>query len=348
MSRFIQLTLKTAFILSLVVVSFSYSNAQTPVLWGNLESGSYGVGFKFIYQQDYSRGWKVTEDSNGYPLATGRGRPVRISVWYPAKRQGNAPKMLYRDYMASTARNAAFTELNSLLEKRDVGNLRANLKAEEFDALTKMQTAAVLNAAPQNGAFPLLVYSAGLNNSSQDNFVLCEYLASHGYVVITVPQLGTTSLDVNLKFPSAADLEKAQSYGLGENFRLITSDQVGSEHIDLFKLMRLADVFALPSYLEGLPISIIEAMGLGIPTISTKINAIPEAVKHLQTGLLIEAGNSIALRDAIQELKDNDELRENLSKNGRKYVLEKFNEKTVAKIAIETYIEAYQQRVKDN
>ncbi|MDQ3061305.1 MAG: glycosyltransferase family 4 protein [Acidobacteriota bacterium] len=148
--------------------------------------------------------------------------------------------------------------------------------------------------------------------------------------------------------PSAADLEKAQSYGLGENFRFITSDQVGSEHIDLFKLMRLADIFALPSYLEGLPISIIEAMGLGIPTISTEINAIPEAIKNLQTGLLIEAGNSIALKNAIQKLKDDDELRESLSKNGREYALAKFNEQTVAKIAVESYIEAYQRRIKDN
>jgi len=148
--------------------------------------------------------------------------------------------------------------------------------------------------------------------------------------------------------PSSADLKKADEYGLGENFRFITSDQVGGEHIDLFKLMRLADVFALPSYLEGLPISIIEAMGLGIPTISTQINAIPEAIKHLQTGVLIEAGNSIALKDAIQELKDSDELRKRLSKNGREYVLEKFNEKTVAKIAVGSYVEAYRQRMNDN
>ena len=72
----------------------------------------------------------------------------------------------------------------------------------------------------------------------------------------------------------------------------LSSDQIGTEHVDLFKLLRLADVFALPSYVEGLPISIIEAMALGIPTISTNINAIPEAIKHLETGILIEAGNS--------------------------------------------------------
>ncbi|MDQ3818164.1 MAG: tetratricopeptide repeat protein [Acidobacteriota bacterium] len=115
--------------------------------------------------------------------------------------------MLYKDYMPSGVGNATFAELNALLAKRDIDNLRSNLKGQEFDSLMLMRTAATQNAEPQNGAFPLIVYSAGLNNSSQDNVVLCEYLASHGYVVVTVPQLGPTSLDVNLRFQSPLDLE---------------------------------------------------------------------------------------------------------------------------------------------
>ena len=103
MSKFTPLMLKTILNLLFVIVVSSYSNAQTLALSGELEAGSYGVGFKFIYQQDYSRGWKATEDSNGYPQAEGRSRPVRISVWYPAERQTNNLKMLYRDYMPSTA-----------------------------------------------------------------------------------------------------------------------------------------------------------------------------------------------------------------------------------------------------
>lgn len=141
--------------------------------------------------------------------------------------------------------------------------------------------------------------------------------------------------------PSDEDLEKAQKYGLGENFVFLSSDQVGKEHVDLFKLMRLADVFALPSYLEGLPISIIEAMALGIPTISTDINAIPEAIIHLETGLLIKPGDVEDLKNAILKLKNDKRLREKLSKNGREYVLEKFIETEVAKIAVETYLESY-------
>lgn len=140
--------------------------------------------------------------------------------------------------------------------------------------------------------------------------------------------------------PDKNDLEKAENFGLGENFVLITSDRVGEEHIDLFKLMRLADIFALVSFQEGLPISLLEAMALKIPSISTNVNAIPEAVKHLETGWLIEAGDVENLSNAMLELKNNDNLRQKLSENGRNHVLLNFNEKKVAQIALENYRKA--------
>ena len=140
--------------------------------------------------------------------------------------------------------------------------------------------------------------------------------------------------------PTEEDLEKTKTFGLGEAFIFITSDRVGKEHIDLFKLMRAADIFVLPSYLEGLPISLLEAMALGIPSVSTDVNGIPEAIKHLETGYLIEPGNALELVEAIRQLKENKSLREKLSKNGREFVLENFNENTVAEIALERYLEA--------
>lgn len=144
--------------------------------------------------------------------------------------------------------------------------------------------------------------------------------------------------------PSTEEFAKAESYGLGENFIFLSSDQIGSEHVDLFKLMRLADVFTLPSYLEGLPISIIEAMALGIPTISTNINAIPEAVKHLETGILIEPGDSEALKNAVQILKDDKKLRDRLAQSGREFALKNFDEKTFVKLAVASYIEAFERK----
>ena len=60
-----------------------------------------------------------------------------------------------------------------------------------------------------------------------------------------------------------------------------------------------ADVFILPSYNEGLPIAILEAMSYGMPIISTKVGGIPEVVKPDINGKLIEPGDLIAIRDSI-------------------------------------------------
>lgn len=142
--------------------------------------------------------------------------------------------------------------------------------------------------------------------------------------------------------PTETDLEKARNHGLGENFIFITSDQVGREHIDLFKLMRLADLFALVSFQEGLPISLLEAMALGLPSISTNVNAIPEAIRHLETGWLIEPGDALGLARAFRELKSDPALRKTLGSKGRELVLEKFDERVVAQIALESYQRAFE------
>ncbi len=138
------------------------------------------------------------------------------------------------------------------------------------------------------------------------------------------------------------DLDKIKNFKLGESFTLLNSEQVGSEHIDLFKLLRIADVFALPSFVEGLPISLLEAMALGIPSISTDTNAIPEAIKHLETGWLIETGDAEGLGNAIRMLKSNENLREKLSRNGREFVLQNFNEIQVAEIAYREYCNSFE------
>lgn len=137
------------------------------------------------------------------------------------------------------------------------------------------------------------------------------------------------------------DLKKIESYNLDGNFTLVNSEQIGGEHIDLFKLLRIADVFTLPSYVEGLPISLLEAMALGIPSISTDVNGIPEAVKHMKTGLLIGAGNVGELVDAIEKLKSDKNLRKSLSENGRNFILRNFNETEVAKIAFAAYKKSF-------
>ena len=151
---------------------------------------------------------------------------------------------------------------------------------------------------------------------------------------------GLTFVWISTSAPSDPDLKRARSYGLGDRFRLITADEIGGDRTDLLEMFRLADIFVLASFVEGLPISLLEAMALGIPSISTNVNAIPEAVKDLETGILIEAGDDEKLAASISLLKADAGLRQRLGKDGRTWVLKNFDEREVAKIAMAAYREA--------
>jgi glycosyltransferase involved in cell wall biosynthesis len=154
---------------------------------------------------------------------------------------------------------------------------------------------------------------------------------------------GTAFVWISNSKPPEDDLRKAESFGLGENFVFITAEQVGRERLDLFNLMRTADVFALPSFVEGLPISLLEAMALGKPVISTNINGIPEAVKHLETGYLIPPNDVGALERAIRVLKNDNLLREKLARAGSEFVLKNFDERIAARTAWQSYEESFSE-----
>lgn len=60
------------------------------------------------------------------------------------------------------------------------------------------------------------------------------------------------------------------------------------------------DVYILPSYNEGLPIAILEAMSYKHPTISTPVGGIPEVIKTYENGILVQPGNKNEITEAIK------------------------------------------------
>lgn len=64
-------------------------------------------------------------------------------------------------------------------------------------------------------------------------------------------------------------------------------------------LLSTANVYILPSYIEGLPVSILEAMNYGLPVISTEVGGIPEIVSNDINGFLITPGDTLAIKNAI-------------------------------------------------
>jgi len=137
--------------------------------------------------------------------------------------------------------------------------------------------------------------------------------------------------------PSDVDAERIASYALGDGFRLLKSSDVGTDRPSIIRFFRVGDVFALPSFIEGIPIAMLEAMGLGIPSLSTNVYGIPEAIIDGETGLLIEAGDAAALTDAIERLYCNPMLRKKLAERGRKFVMTKFDERKAATTVVNAY-----------
>lgn len=75
------------------------------------------------------------------------------------------------------------------------------------------------------------------------------------------------------------------------------------------RLLNDADVFFLPSYNEGMPMSVLDAMGYGLPVVSTNVGGIPKIVKNNCNGFCCEPGEIMAFSDAIVDLLLNEEKR---------------------------------------
>lgn len=79
------------------------------------------------------------------------------------------------------------------------------------------------------------------------------------------------------------------------------------------KLLREADVFHLPSYNEGMPMSILDAMGYGLPIVSTNVGGIPKIVHDDENGFCFEPGNVMEMGKAIENLLENKRLEASIS-----------------------------------
>jgi glycosyltransferase involved in cell wall biosynthesis len=94
-----------------------------------------------------------------------------------------------------------------------------------------------------------------------------------------------------------------------EKYIHIRQAVIGSEKIDLF---RSADIFVYPSYHEGMPMAVIEAMACGLPIIATRVGGLPDLVYPGQNGLLVPAGQPDQLANAIQQLVVDPEMRSSM------------------------------------
>ncbi|MDH4090495.1 MAG: hypothetical protein OEV24_08505 [Cyclobacteriaceae bacterium] len=162
-----------------------------------LKQGPYKVGFKAGIHYDMGRP-PLQEQFMRFR----QGRGVHISVWYPATVKANHPNMMFSGYVDEISRMVNPREVTKRTRTESIHRMNVELSRAGGDSIVMLShlaellnanTHAFRNASYIEGSFPILVYP----ESPHFNNILIEYLASYGYVVVSVSRHGTFTEDFN-------------------------------------------------------------------------------------------------------------------------------------------------------
>lgn len=113
---------------------------------------------------------------------------------------------------------------------------------------------------------------------------------------------------------------------------------------DIPRLLAESHIVCLPSYREGLPLSLIEAASCARPIVATNVPGCREIVRDGWNGMLVPAKNAEALADVLQKLLLDEGLRKSLGNNGRQFVLKKFTQEIVIEQTLQVYESLLQEQ----
>jgi colanic acid/amylovoran biosynthesis glycosyltransferase len=115
--------------------------------------------------------------------------------------------------------------------------------------------------------------------------------------------------------------QMTRDLGLAENV-----DFVGyKSQTEVRQYMQKTDVFVLPSFAEGVPVSLMEAMAAGVPVVTTQIAGISELVENGVSGYLVPAGDPVSLAEKVGLLLQDENLRSRFGTAGRAKVEQEFD-----------------------
>lgn len=106
---------------------------------------------------------------------------------------------------------------------------------------------------------------------------------------------------------------------------------------DVAELLHVFDIFTLPSFSEGMSVTLIEAMGAGIPIVATAVGGNPEVVQDQETGYLVESDNDEELAEKLMMLLHDEEKRLKMGAAGQKRAYEMFSLQNMIKAYTRVY-----------
>lgn len=155
--------------------------------------GRWPVGLRVVDQYDVSRPFTLRVDDRMIPSP--HGRPLQTLVWYPAQRS-HQPTMTIGDY-------AALIKTETNFDQPVESGAPQNFVAGFTKGTQSIRMWALRDAKRRRGRFPVVIYAPSLDAPSTENIDLCEYLASHGYVVLATPSMGESSRKMTVDLAGA-------------------------------------------------------------------------------------------------------------------------------------------------
>ena len=104
---------------------------------------------------------------------------------------------------------------------------------------------------------------------------------------------------------------------IGNEKKIILLEPI-RDRAEVAKLYHSADVYVLPSYREGLPLTLFEAMASGLPIVASPVNGVPFELENGKNGFLVPYGENEKFKEKILEILDNKKLSRQISGNNLK------------------------------
>ncbi|MCS0632613.1 hypothetical protein NX786_25075 [Telluria mixta] len=175
-------TLLLAFALAHTATAADFTPSAPP--------GPYRVGLHVRQQYDRARVYQHPRNPVTAQATSGdRSRPLQTLIWYPAIGTGGA--LTYRDYVTTVATEEEFSRMPDQVRRATDALVETRPAEVQRDLASPVR--ALRDAPERPGKFPIVIYAPSHSAYAIENVDLCEYLASHGYIVIATPSLGLRS-----------------------------------------------------------------------------------------------------------------------------------------------------------
>lgn len=236
-------------------------------------------------------------------------------------------------------RNGSFIRrffIRIVLDMADIHIVQSDGLQSVTSNFTNKPVFSIYNGVNTNRYIPKSLYSNINKNSNKIRVITVGVLGhrkGHYDLIEIAKKIKVEGLNIKIILVGGGEIDVFKSIIDNEGLEDFIELTGGISNLKKIELLQNSDIFVLPTYAEGQPIALLEAMSVGLPIISTMVGSIPEVIKQ-ENGFLIEPGHLTALYEKIKILAASPGLRQSMGLKNRQESVRKYSfNRTVREIS---------------